>query len=129
MASSINRFDKRSANQRLSELIDNLTIDEIRILTRLLNNWEKRDQRRHPRTPCSIITEYMVGDQAHKDIIRNISLGGAFIESGHLFPVNLKISQSFFFPNFEIPIRSKSKIIWTGSNGFGVQFNILEHEK
>ena len=129
MASSINRFDKRSATQRLSELINNLTIDEVRILTRLLNNWEKRDQRRHPRTPCSIITQYMVGDQAHKDIIRNISLGGAFIESGHLFPTNLEISQSFFFPNFEIPIRSKSKIIWTGSNGFGVQFNILEHEE
>ena len=129
MASAINRIDNRSATQRLSELINNLSIDEVRILTRLLNNWEKRDQRRHPRTPCSIITQYIVGDQAHKDIIRNISPGGAFIESGHLFPANLEISQSFFFPNFEIPIRSKSKIIWTGPNGFGVQFNILEHEK
>ena len=129
MASAINRIDNRSATQRLSELINNLTIDEVRILARLLNNWEKRDQRRHPRTPCSIITEYMVGDQAHKDIIRNLSLGGAFIESGHSFPVNCEISQSFFFPNFEIPIRSNSKIVWTDPHGFGVKFDILEADR
>jgi hypothetical protein len=66
----------------------------------------------------------MVDDQIRKDIIKNISLGGAFIASPQPLPVNLVISQSFFFPNFEIPIRSKSKIVWTDPNGFGVQFDI-----
>ena len=129
MASSIKRFDERSTMRRLSELIDNLTIDEIRILSRLLENWEKKDQRKHPRTPCSIITEYMVEDRVYKDKIKNISLSGAFIQSRNVFPVDLEISQSFFFPNFEIPIQSKSKVVWTGSNGFGVKFNIIEKEK
>ena len=61
--------------------------------------------------------------------IRNVSLGGAFIESRHTFPVDLVVSQSFFFPNFEIPIRSNSKIVWADSHGFGVQFEILDAEK
>jgi hypothetical protein len=129
MASSIKKFDERSTTRRLSELLDSLTIDEIRILSRLLDNWEKNDQRKHPRTPCSIITEYMIDNRVYKDKIKNISLSGAFIQSRRAFPVDLEISQSFFFPNFEIPIQSKSKIVWTGPNGFGVKFNIIENEK
>ena len=129
MASSIKRFDERSIMRRLSELVDNLTIDEVRILSRLLENWGKKDQRKHPRTPCSIITEYMIEDRVYKDKIKNIGLGGAFIQSRNSFPLDLEISQSFFFPNFEIPIQSKSKVVWTGPNGFGVKFNIIENEK
>ena len=129
MASSIKRFDERASTRRLSEMVDNLTIDEIRILSRLLENWGKKDQRKHPRTPCSIITEYMIEDRVYKDKIKNISLSGAFIQSRNAVPVDREISQSFFFPNFEIPIQSKSKVVWTGPNGFGVKFNIIENEK
>jgi hypothetical protein len=129
MSSSIKRFDHRSTTRRLSELVDNLTIDEIRILSRLLENWGKKDQRKHPRTPCSIITEYIIEDRVYKDKIKNISLSGAFIQSPNSFPVDLEISQSFFFPNFEIPIQSRSKVVWAGPNGFGVKFNIVEKEK
>lgn len=129
MASAIKKFDERSTTRRLSELVENLTIDEIRILSRLLENWGKKDQRKHPRTPCSIITEYMIEGRVYKDKIKNMSLSGAFIKSQNAFPVGLEISQSFFFPNFEIPIQSKSKVVWTGSNGFGVKFNIIENKK
>ena len=128
MASALKPFDESAATRRMSALIENLSIDEVRILARLLNDWQNKNQRKHPRTPCSIITEYMVDDQAHKDFIRNISLGGAFIESRHALPPNLVISQSFFFPNFEIPIRSNSKIVWTAPNGFGVQFEIVGNQ-
>ena len=125
MASSLKPFDESSATRRMSELIDNLSIDEVRILARLLNDWQNKNQRKHPRTLCSIITEYMVDDLTHRDFIKNISLGGAFIESRHALPLNMVISQSFFFPNFEIPIRSNSKIVWTAPDGFGVQFEIV----
>ena len=128
MASSLKPFDERSATRRMSEIINNLSIEEARILARLLNDWQKKNQRRHPRTPCSIITEYMVDNQEHKDLIKNISLGGAFIESRYALPLNLVISQSFYFPNFEIPIRSNSKIVWTAPNGFGVQFEIVGNQ-
>ena len=71
----------------------------------------------------------MVDNQIHKNLIKNISLSGAFIESRHSFPVDLVIPQSFFFPNFEIPIRSNSKIVWTDAHGLGVQFEILDADK
>ena len=122
MASSRNSFNSPTVSRHLSQLIDNLTIDDQRMLARILNNWDNRDQRKQPRTPCSIITEYTVDSQSHKGTMKNISPGGAYIENRPLFPAEQEISQSFFVPNFEIPIRSESKIIWVGKNGFGVQF-------
>ncbi len=122
MASSRDNIDSPVDSRHLSQLIDHLTIDDQRMLARILNNWDDRDQRKQPRTPCSIITNYTVDNRLHKGTMENISPGGAYIANQPLFPVNQEISQSFFIPNFEIPIRSMSKIIWVGSDGFGVQF-------
>ena len=128
MISSDKYNDQQPATRRMSDLVKKLSLEEQRILARLLNNWEKRDQRSHPRIPCTIITEYQALNRSYKDTIKNISLNGAFIESTNHFPVNLEIDQRFFFPNFEIPIRSHSKIVWTTTSGFGVQFEILDGE-
>ena len=122
MASSNEIFNSPTESRHLTQLIDNLTIDDQRMLARILNNWDDRDQRKQHRAPCSIITEYTVANRLHKGTMENISPGGAYIANQPLFPVSEEISQSFFIPNFEIPIRSMSKIIWIGSNGFGVQF-------
>ena len=128
MISSDKYYENHAAKKRMSNLVEKLSLEEQRILARLLNNWEKRDQRTHPRLPCSIITEYRALNRSYKDTIKNISLSGAFIESTNRFPVDLEINQRFFLPNFEIPIRSHSKIAWTVSFGFGVQFEIVGKE-
>ena len=129
MATGNDNFSSRADDPHLSQFLDNLSIDDQRVLSRLLNSWEKRDQRTHPRTPCRIITEYIVDDQNCKGIMRNISQDGTFIESRHELAVNQHIAQSFFFPNFEIPIRSNSKIVWVASKGFGVRFDFVQSEK
>ena len=129
MATGNDNFSSRADDPHLSQFLDNLSIDDQRVLSRLLNSWEKGDQRTHPRTPCRIITEYIVDDQNCKGIMRNISQDGAFIESRHELAVNQHIAQSFFFPNFEIPIRSNSKIVWVASKGFGVRFDFVQSEK
>jgi hypothetical protein len=119
----------RTENQSLSRFVDNLTLEDQRTLSRLLNSWEKKDQRQHARERCSIITDYIVDNHNYKGIMLNIAPSGAYIASRHLFPVNQVIFQSFFFPNFEIPIRSHSKIVWVGSDGFGVQFDSLQSDE
>ncbi len=122
-------FNARTNDPHLSQLLDNLSIDDQRMLSRLLNSWEKRDQRKQPRMPCSIITEFVFNEQDYKGVMQNISLDGAFIASRHEIAVNQQIAQSFFFPNFEIPIRSNSKIVWVGAEGFGVQFEFVQRDK
>jgi hypothetical protein len=125
MVPSDKQLENPAAARRMSDLVKHLSIEEQRILARLLNNWEKRDQRLHPRIACTIVTEYRASSRSYRDTIKNISPGGAFIESTNGLPVNLEINQRFFFPNFEIPIRSNSKIVWTAPIGFGVQFEIV----
>jgi len=129
MALSDENPNIRPQDQRLSQFVDKLTLDDQRALSRLLNSWEERDQRKYPREKCSIITDYIVDNHNYKGIILNITPSGAYIASRHLFPVNQVIFQSFFFPNFEIPIRSHSKIVWVGSDGFGVQFDSLQSDE
>ena len=128
MATGKNGFNTQPNDPNLSQFLDNLSIDDQRTLSKLLNSWEKRDQRLNPRIPCRIITEYVVNEKEYKGIMRNISLDGAFIETRHELEVDQKIAQSFFFPNFEIPIRSNSKIVWVASKGFGVRFDFIRSE-
>ncbi len=116
----------RFESQRLSQFVETLTIDDQRALSRLVNRWGKKDQRQTPREKCSIITEYIFEDRQFNGLIKNISPYGAYIKSQDVFAVNTVIHQSFFFPNFEIPIRSNSRIVWIRSDGFGVQFDSLQ---
>ena len=129
MATGNDSVNARTNDPHLSQLLDNLSIDDQRMLSRLLNSWEKRDQRKHPRMPCSIITEFVFNEQDYKGVMQNISLDGPFIVSRHELAVNQQIAQSFFFPNFEIPIRSNSKIVWVDAEGFGVQFEFVQSDK
>jgi hypothetical protein len=129
MATGNDSSNSGTDQPHLSQLLDNLSIDDQRALSRLLNSWEKRDQRKNPRMPCRIITEFFVNDQEYKGVMRNICLDGAFVESRHELAVNQQIDQSFFFPNFEIPIRSRSKIVWIAPRGFGVQFDFVQSDK
>ena len=69
-------FNARTNDPHLSQLLDNLSIDDQRMLSRLLNSWEKRDQRKHPRMPCSIITEFVFNEQDYKGVMQNVSLDG-----------------------------------------------------
>lgn len=128
MISSANNKNTCGTTCRMAKIIEKLSIDEQRILARLLNDWGERDQRIHPRISCSITTEYQAFNRIHRGTIKNISLGGAYIDSRQHLPLNLEINQSFFFPNFEIPIQFKSHIIWAGSSGFGVQFEAMENK-
>ena len=129
MSFSGNKLESQTKTQRLAELVENLSLDDKRALSRLLNSWEKRDQRKHHREKCSIVTEFQVDNRDYKGLICNISPYGAYIACPHQFPVNQIIIQSFFFPNFEIPIRSNSQIVWTESDGFGVKFDRLQSDE
>jgi hypothetical protein len=119
----------RNDVQNLLNFVSSLSSEERRMLSKLLSKGQNQEYRKHPRTRCSIITQYIFNDQTYKATMKNISLGGAYIESQHVLPVSQQIMQSFFVPNFEIPIRSKSKIIWIESQGFGVQFDIIPNDK
>jgi hypothetical protein len=79
--------------------------------------------RRHPRKPSKIPVDCLIDNLFFTHFIQNISRSGAFIETELPFLNNKTISMSFCLPGNEVPMKIAGKIVRTGSNGIGVQFD------
>jgi hypothetical protein len=84
-----------------------------------------QERRGHPRNDCFIEAYFMMQGCGYKGLIQNISEGGAYIS----------IKGEKFLPGEEILLvaqisslrdQLRGKIVWVGSNGMGVEFQISE---
>jgi len=88
----------------------------------VLESWGHTDRRQAPRKPCSLTVHYAIEDQVLTEIIKNISPGGAFIETFAPLRVGQEVTMTIWPFNEELPIESGGEIVWTGSKGVGVKF-------
>ena len=84
-------------------------------------HWKPEEKRVNPRVPASISVDYATQNEVHRDFIRNIGVGGAFIESRdlHLGP---EITMVFSILDREQPLRIAGEVAWVGPQGIGVKF-------
>ncbi len=61
----------------------------------------KKEKRKHPRFACLIEANFIVQERAYKGFIKNVSSGGAYIETREPFSVGQKIELAFPSPNRE----------------------------
>ncbi|MCJ7538325.1 MAG: PilZ domain-containing protein [Desulfobacterales bacterium] len=85
-----------------------------------LNVCKKR--RRHSRKPCEIAIYPATRIHAFEDVIKNISLGGVYIETRMPFAVGQSISMKFRLPKVRKLIHVTGEIVWAGLQGIGVEF-------
>lgn len=116
---------KPLSSGNMKNLIKGLTPDEQRSLSKLLQKWDQREERKHERFRCSLMTDYEMAGEVHREMMTNICVGGAYIEGQNPPAAGQRFLQTFHIPNSEIPIRSKSRVIWISKSGFGVEFSIL----
>jgi hypothetical protein len=85
--------------------------------------WKDEEERVHPRVPCSILVDYATQDQAYRDVIGNISVGGAFIKCCelHLGP---EITRVFSIHDDEPSIKLTGEVAWVSQRGIGVKFKL-----
>lgn len=122
MTYSDQQSKKSTTTVQLIELINNLSESQQRELLSMLNDWQRPEQRKHPRKGCFMAVDYADRDRVFKDFIKNISAGGVFIETNTPFSIGKGISLTFSSSNYERPIKITGKIVWTGTLGIGVQF-------
>jgi hypothetical protein len=100
----------------MENLIDSIEMRDVR---------STQERRRHSRNDCFIEAYCMVQGRGYKGSIQNISEGGAY----------LSIRGEKFLPGEEIFLVARdglqadqlmSKIVWVGSKGIGVDFQISE---
>jgi len=85
----------------------------------------KIEKRGNNRRSCLIFVDYIIQGNAFKSYILDVSAFGVFIETNESFPVGHDISMTFSLPNHKKPFNLDGKIVWSGSQGFGVKFNYL----
>jgi len=114
--------------REISEYVDDASEEERqRILSSLEELWE-RNRRQHPRKPCSIPVTCTTGDRVIQDFVKNISAGGAFIETAVAFSPGEHITLMFSTAEQEEPIKISGGIVWRAPEGIGVKFTTASKE-
>jgi Tfp pilus assembly protein PilZ len=70
--------------------------------------------------------DYVIENRAYRDFVRNISEGGAFIDTRGVFFVGQEVSMALPFPVFLK--RITGKVVWVGHQGIGVAFLVIAPE-
>lgn len=94
-----------------------------------------RERRRFDRVPVEIEIRYETADGFFQDYIRNLSLGGIFIETSKPLPTNTKLKVQFSLPEMSDPIVADGVVVHTlrvgqarnpSVSGMGIRFSELE---
>ncbi len=94
-----------------------------------------RERRRDRRVPVQIQIQYRSADGFFQDYIRNLSLGGIFIETEKPLPKNTKLKVEFCLPEIADPITADGIVVHTlragkktqdnSVSGMGIRFSEL----
>ncbi len=93
------------------------------------------ERRRARRVPVQIQIRYKTADGFFQDYIRNLSLGGIFIETEKPLPMNTKLKVEFRLPEMRAPITASGMVVHTlhvgptkksSVAGMGIRFSALE---
>lgn len=80
------------------------------------------NERRYPRKDYFSHISFYSKDRDYTGNIRNISLGGAFIQSLDTFPVGHTLTLVIPFTRKAKSVRRTGKVIWNNREGFGLAF-------
>ena len=105
--------------------IDELTLDQQRLLLKQLQQQRGVDQRQYERKPYCIDIEYKANGEAYQDFLKDISIGGARIETTE-DREDLCVGQEIYLriPNYEHQkyVRVKAEVVRITDNEIGVRF-------
>jgi hypothetical protein len=112
----------------VSSYIDNLSGEQKQKALTELEELLAKDRREHPRIPCSIPVTCETEDRVFEDFVKDISAGGAFVETSAAFSAGESISLIFSSPNLDEPIKVNGQIVWKARDGIGVKFSTISRE-
>ena len=93
----------------------------------------KEEKRKHLRSKCERVTFFATRECLYEGHVKNISLGGVFIESKDAFDAGEKITVAIPCqsnpdgvklkePFADDEVKMKGVVVWKESGGFGLQF-------
>ena len=107
---------------RVNTLMFEMSEDQLIALLSQANEIHTQKNRKHPRIPCLIPTDYVTRQQAYQDYITNISIDGVFIETEQSFEKGEGISLTLALSPHVKPFKVTGTIVQSVENGIGVEF-------
>lgn len=89
------------------------------------NRTRKKEKRRYKRFNCEMSVEFSYDGWSHQGILRDLSLGGALLETGEPFAAGAEIEVSLYSQSLNRGCRIVSIIVRKTPNGFGIDFATL----
>ncbi len=95
---------------------------------------KETERRRSPRIPIRIQIEYETPEGFFQDYMRNLSLGGIFIETQRPLPVHTRLKVQFRLPDMNVPIMADGVVVHTlrvgrskaPGGGMGIRFSDVD---
>ncbi len=115
-------LDEVDITSRLINLVLDMPLEGKIRLIKTLDEWENIGSRKHQRKPWVIPVKYAAGSQSFKDVIKDISQGGVFIETRESFAVGQTIKMGFQIPKSRKLIQATGEIVRTDPVGIGIKF-------
>jgi Tfp pilus assembly protein PilZ len=84
-------------------------------------------KRNHPRKECQMTTDYVHNDRAYRNFVKDISEGGAFVETKVIFEIGEEIVQSFSLSEKQIPFKFTGEVVRSNETGIGIRFEHLSN--
>jgi len=133
MADRSTRADNRSTRDQILALIDRMPEKmQLKLLSFLESKLPKHitgdlvaDKRTEFRRMCLIGVDYQIDGKPNYGFILDISAFGIFIESDTPLDTGLDVHLDFTLPRIPQSFVIRGKIVWSGSQGFGVKFDSL----
>lgn len=133
MADLSARADERSTRDQILGLIDRMPDKmQLKLLRFLEAKLPKHitgdlvaDKRTEFRRMCLVGVDYKIDGKSHYGFILDISAFGVFIESDTPLDTGLDVHLDFTLPRIPQSFKVCGKIVWSGSQGFGVKFDSL----
>lgn len=116
------RTDDVSITSRLLNFIFDMPVEQKLELLNIIDNWGYEGARRHQRRPWTVPIDYSTDDQSYKDIIKDISASGLFIETQMPFSVGRDVKMKFRLNEGRKLIQISGEIVRVASQGIGVKF-------
>ena len=128
MTNSTQQSGETAVKARLKELLDDVSLfidyaseeDQRRLLSSL-EEFSRSERRKHPRRPCSIEVSLATW-RFFTERIRNISVGGVFVETSEAFSVGQHVKLMFSPPHRGEPVEINGQVAWIVPEGIGVRF-------
>ena len=79
------------------------------------------EKRKHPRMPCSAPIEYATQDGTFRNLSRDVSIGGLFVETWDAFSVGEKITVTLPVEK-QKPVKLKGEVVRVERQGIGIAF-------